>query len=133
MNAPFADRRRRSTIPGVFARRQRIICDKGPRHDAPHRSMRGPRDGRRRTSGDDAHGAPIMIAAEKAGKTPQQFVAEIAADRKRYLDGYYLQFDHWHSTDSAENVELSQSIYRALKASDLIASRDVEQFFDPVK
>lgn len=25
-------------------------------------------------SADDAHGAPIMIAAEKAGKTPQQFV-----------------------------------------------------------
>ena len=38
---------------------------------------------------DDAHGAPIMIAAEKAGKTPQQFVAEIAADRQRYLDGYH--------------------------------------------
>jgi methionyl-tRNA synthetase len=31
---------------------------------------------------DDAHGAPIMIAAEKAGKTPQAFVAEIAAGRK---------------------------------------------------
>ena len=34
---------------------------------------------------DDAHGAPIMIAAEKAGKTPQQFVAAIAEGRKRYL------------------------------------------------
>src|SRR6476661_4807725 len=31
---------------------------------------------------DDAHGAPIMIAAEKAGKSPQDFVAEIAAGRK---------------------------------------------------
>ena len=82
---------------------------------------------------DDAHGAPIMIAAEKAGKTPHQFVAEIAADRQRYFDGYYLDFDHWHSTDSEENVELSQSIYRALKANDLITTRDVEQFFDPVK
>jgi len=28
---------------------------------------------------DDAHGAPIMIAAENAGKTPEQFVNEIAA------------------------------------------------------
>ncbi len=82
---------------------------------------------------DDAHGAPIMIAAEKAGKTPQRFVAEIAADRKRYLDGFHLGFDHWHSTDSAENVALSQSIYRALKANDLITTREVEQFFDPVK
>jgi len=82
---------------------------------------------------DDAHGAPIMIAAQKAGKTPQQFVAEIAADRHRYFEGYSLDFDHWHSTDSAENVELSQAIYRALKADDLITTRDVEQFFDPVK
>ena len=31
---------------------------------------------------DDAHGAPIMIAAEKAGLTPQHFVADIAAGRK---------------------------------------------------
>ena len=82
---------------------------------------------------DDAHGAPIMIAAEKAGVTPQQFVAEMAAGRRRYLDGYYLDFDHWHTTDSAENVELSQSIYRALKNHDLITTRVVEQFFDPVK
>ena len=82
---------------------------------------------------DDAHGAPIMIAAEKAGKTPREFVGEIAADRQRYFDGYYLDFDHWHSTDSQENVELSQAIYRVLKAKDLITTRDVEQFFDPVK
>jgi methionyl-tRNA synthetase len=31
---------------------------------------------------DDAHGAPIMIAAQKVGVTPQQFVADIAAGRK---------------------------------------------------
>jgi methionyl-tRNA synthetase len=39
---------------------------------------------------DDTHGAPIMIAAEKAGKTPQQFVADIAAGRKQYLDGFHI-------------------------------------------
>ncbi len=82
---------------------------------------------------DDAHGAPIMIAAEKAGKTPQAFVAEIAAGRKEYLDGFNVRFDNWHSTDSAENTELAQSIYRALKAAGLIATRTIEQFYDPVK
>ena len=56
---------------------------------------------------DDAHGAPIMIAAEKAGKTPQQFVAEIAAGRQEYLDGFHIRFDNWHSTDSPENTELA--------------------------
>lgn len=82
---------------------------------------------------DDAHGAPIMIAAEKAGKTPTAFVAEIAAGRRQYLDGFYISFDHWHSTDSAENVELSQDIYRRLKANGFIHSKMIEQFFDPVK
>lgn len=82
---------------------------------------------------DDAHGAPIMIAAEKAGKTPQAFVAEIAAGRKEYLDGFHIRFDNWHSTDSPENTELAQGIYRRLKANGLITTRTIEQFYDPVK
>lgn len=82
---------------------------------------------------DDAHGAPIMIAAEKAGITPQEFVGRIAAGRKQYLDGFHISFDHWHSTDSPENTELSQDIYKKLKAAGLITTRTIEQFYDPVK
>ncbi|RJG05626.1 methionine--tRNA ligase [Noviherbaspirillum cavernae] len=83
---------------------------------------------------DDAHGAPIMIAAEKAGITPQEFVANIAAGRKQYLDGFHIEFDNWHSTDSPENSELSQEIYRHLRdEAKLITTKTIEQFFDPVK
>ena len=82
---------------------------------------------------DDAHGAPIMIAAEKAGKTPQQFVADIAAGRKPYLDGFHIGFDNWHSTDGPENHELAQQIYRDLKANGLIETRVIAQFFDTEK
>ncbi|WP_425261174.1 methionine--tRNA ligase [Rubrivivax sp. RP6-9] len=82
---------------------------------------------------DDAHGAPIMIAAEKAGMTPQQFVAGIAAGRKPYLDGFHIAFDHWHSTDAPENHALAQDIYRALRKNELIEARTIEQFFDPDK
>ena len=82
---------------------------------------------------DDAHGAPIMIAAEKAGITPQQFVANIAAGRAQYLDGFNVRFDNWSSTDSPENHELAQQIYRDLKANGLISSKTIEQFFDPEK
>ena len=82
---------------------------------------------------DDTHGAPIMIAAEKAGLTPQQFVANIAAGRKQYLDGFHIQFDNWYSTDAPENHQLAQDIYRALKANGLIETRTIEQFFDPEK
>ena len=78
---------------------------------------------------DDAHGAPIMIAAEKAGCSPQEFVARIAAGRKPYLDGFHIAFDHWHSTDSPENVELSQGIYLALKEAGLIDRREIDPRF----
>ena len=82
---------------------------------------------------DDVHGAAITIAAEKEGKTPQDFVAAIAAGRKEYLDGFHISFDNWHSTDAPENHELAKAIYLALKRQGLIATRTIKQFFDPVK
>jgi methionyl-tRNA synthetase len=82
---------------------------------------------------DDAHGAPIMIAAEKANKTPQAFVGEIAAGRARYLEGFHIGFDHWSSTDSPENHALAKEIYLALRKNELIDVKTIEQFFDPVK
>lgn len=88
---------------------------------------------------DDTHGAPIMIAAEKAGKTPEQFVADIAAGRKQYLDGFHISHDNWYSTHSPENTELARQIYRDLRdvsadqGGSLIEVRTIEQFFDPEK
>ena len=82
---------------------------------------------------DDAHGAPIMIAAEKAGLSAQDFVARIAAGRRQYLDGFHISFDNWHSTDGPENHELAQSIYLGLRKQGLIGERVIEQFYDPVK
>src|SRR5216117_112621 len=82
---------------------------------------------------DDAHGAPIMLAAEKAGKSPEQFIAEIAKGRKQYLDGFRIEFDNWHSTHSKENTELSQDIYRKLHKAGLVYEKPVAQLFDPVK
>ncbi|MEI8171245.1 MAG: methionine--tRNA ligase [Rhodoferax sp.] len=85
---------------------------------------------------DDTHGAPIMIAAEKVGKTPQQFVADIAAGRKPYLEGFSISFDNWHSTDGPENHELARQIYRDLrdnKDGSLIETKTIEQFFDAEK
>jgi len=88
---------------------------------------------------DDTHGAPIMIAAEKAGITPQQFVANIAAGRQQYLDGFHIRFDNWHSTDAAENHALAKQIYLDLRdipaahGGSLIDRQTIEQFFDPEK
>jgi len=82
---------------------------------------------------DDAHGAPVMLKAEAEGVTPQQLVRRIGAERRQYLDGFHIGFDNWHSTDSPENTELSQDIYRKLRAAGLTYTKPVEQFYDPVK
>jgi methionyl-tRNA synthetase len=82
---------------------------------------------------DDAHGAPIMLKAEAEGITPQELIARVAAGVPRYLAGFHLSFDHWYSTDSPENTQLSQDIYARLKSAGLIYRKAVEQFYDPVK
>ena len=83
---------------------------------------------------DDAHGAAITIAADKAGITPQAFVAEIAAGRKPYLDGFHIAFDNWSTTDSPENHQLAQEIYRDLRdKAGLVTVKTVEQFYDAAK
>jgi methionyl-tRNA synthetase len=82
---------------------------------------------------DDTHGAPIMLNAEKKGITPEQLVAEVAAEHKAQWPLFHISFDFWHSTHSDENVALSHSIYKKLTANKLITSREIEQFYDPVK
>lgn len=82
---------------------------------------------------DDAHGAPIMISAQKQGITPEEYIQKISSGRKAYLDGFFVKFDHWHSTHSKENIELSQEIYRRLKEAGLIYTKNIEQYYDPEK
>jgi methionyl-tRNA synthetase len=82
---------------------------------------------------DDAHGAPIMLKAEAEGISPLELVSRIAADRPKYLSGFHISFDHWHSTESKENTELSQDIYRKLDRAGFVYRKPVEQFYDPVK
>jgi methionyl-tRNA synthetase len=74
-----------------------------------------------------------MLKAEAEGITPKELIDRIAAGRPRYLQGFHLSFDHWHSTDSPENTALSQDIYRRHKEAGLIYVKPVEQFYDPVK
>src|SRR5258706_2369097 len=82
---------------------------------------------------DDSHGAPIMLAAEKAGKSPEAFIAEIESGRKQYLAGFHLDYENWASAVSPENTALSQDIFRRLKQAGLVYTKPVEQLFDPVK
>ena len=82
---------------------------------------------------DDTHGTPIMLRAEKEGITPKQLIDRMHGEHLRDFKGFHVDFDNYYSTDSAENREFCEDIYQSLKSKDLITTRPVEQFYDPVK
>ncbi len=82
---------------------------------------------------DDTHGTPIMLRADAEGITPKQLIDRVWHEHKRDFDSFGVSFDNYYTTDSPENETLCGDIYGNLKAADLIATRSVEQFYDPVK
>ncbi len=82
---------------------------------------------------DDTHGTPIMLAAEKAGTTPEAFIADIQAAHVRDFAAFGVVYDHYDSTHSAGNRALTSAIYAKLEANGHIGRRMIEQFYDPAK
>ncbi|KIP87538.1 methionyl-tRNA synthetase [Stenotrophomonas maltophilia] len=82
---------------------------------------------------DDTHGTPIMLAAEKAGLTPEVFIAGIQAGHERDFAAFGVAFDHYDSTNSAANKALTESFYLKLEAAGHVSRRSVAQFYDPAK
>ena len=82
---------------------------------------------------DDTHGTAIMLRAEKEGITPQQLIDKTHGEHLRDFQGFHIAFDSYYSTNSEENRELSQGIYRKLRDKNLIEIRTIEQLYDPEK
>ena len=82
---------------------------------------------------DDTHGTPIMLRAEKEGITPEALIEGVHKEHSADFDEFLVGFDNYYSTNSDENKTLSQNIYRALKTNGKIATKTIEQFYDPVK
>ncbi|GGK08355.1 methionine--tRNA ligase [Luteimonas terricola] len=82
---------------------------------------------------DDTHGTPIMLAAEKAGTTPEAFVAGIQAGHERDFADFGVAFDNYDSTNSDRNRAITEAIYNRLDATGHITRRSVAQLYDPVK
>ncbi len=82
---------------------------------------------------DDTHGTPIMLRAEKEGITPETLIANVHKEHSADFSGFLIGFDNYYSTNAPENKALSQGIYNKLKAAGKIATKTIEQFYDPVK
>ena len=82
---------------------------------------------------DDAHGTAIMLSARSQGISPEELIDRVQREHERDYAGFRIGFDNFHSTHSAENRELAESIYLALEANGHIARRNIRQLFDPEK
>ena len=83
--------------------------------------------------GDDAHGTPIMISAEKQGITPETLITNVRAERLADFEEFYIGFDHYGTTHCKENEILATKIYKSLQDNALISSKTILQAYDPVK
>jgi methionyl-tRNA synthetase len=82
---------------------------------------------------DDVHGTPIMLAAEKAGMTPEEFIRGIYDGHVRDFADFGVDHDYYYTTHSPENRELAELVYARLKAGGHIAARSIRQLYDPVR
>jgi len=82
---------------------------------------------------DDAHGTPIMLHAQKLGISPEALIEKISAEHQADFAGFHISFDHYHSTHSAENQELAQTVYLRNRDKGHISTRTITQAYDPEK
>ena len=80
--------------------------------------------------GDDAHGTPIMISAQKQNITPEQLIALVKISHEQDSAGFLIGFDNYYTTHSQENREITNMVYQRLKQNDDIETKTIQQAFD---
>jgi methionyl-tRNA synthetase len=79
---------------------------------------------------DDTHGTPIELNAQKAGVSPEEFVARFAKEHLEDFESFGIRFDSYYSTNSEENRRWAYEIYDRLKAGGYVEKRALEQLYD---
>ncbi|MGH8113906.1 MAG: methionine--tRNA ligase [Rhodanobacteraceae bacterium] len=80
---------------------------------------------------DDAHGTSIMLRAEREGITPETLIDKVWQEHTADLRDFGVAYDHYSSTHTETNRELTYRIWHALEANGHVESRPVKQLFDP--
>ena len=82
---------------------------------------------------DDTHGTPIMLRAEKEGISPEQLVENVHKEHSADFSDFNISFDNFYSTNSIENKNLSEALYKSLVGNNKIEAKEIEQFYDDKK
>ena len=79
---------------------------------------------------DDNHGTAVMLAAEKAGVTPETWIEKVKTEHIQDLTGFYIDYDNYYQTHSNENKQFSEAIFKILYNKGLIREQTIQQLFD---
>ena len=80
---------------------------------------------------DDTHGAAITISAQKKGVTEEEFIDGVRVAHLADFNDFGIQFDNYGSTNSPQTREYCNRFWTALRASGLVAEKEIEQLYDP--
>jgi methionyl-tRNA synthetase len=77
----------------------------------------------------DDFGTPILIAAEREKKTPQEYVAHWNKRDYEDFSSFDIGFDLFYRTSSPENVAFVRNVYNTLKKNGHIYESEIIQFY----
>ena len=77
----------------------------------------------------DDFGTPILIKAEKEGKSPEDYVAIWNRRDKQDFESLGISFDLFYKTSSKENFEFVQYVFEKLHKNGHIYDQNVIQFY----
>ncbi len=77
----------------------------------------------------DDYGTPILIKAEKEGKTPAEYVREWNERDKKDFESMCINFDYFSKTSSPQNIKFVQDVFVNLSKNNHLKEETVVQFF----
>lgn len=80
--------------------------------------------------GDDAHGTPIMLNAEKQGMSPEALINSIYQKHVEDYKGFHISFDGYHTTHCDLNTQIVYTVYNRLQEAKVIIQKEIEQAYD---
>ena len=78
---------------------------------------------------DDTHGTPVMIRARKEGISPEELIARTREEHLRDFTAFQVEFDNYYTTNSPENREFSERIFKAMEKSGAITVSKSPQLY----
>jgi len=82
-------------------------------------------------SGTDSHGTPVVIAADKEGKTVEEVYKKYHETFLEVFKGYGITYDLFTSTHTENHFKVSQAIFLALQKNGLLFKQFSKQWYSP--